>query len=117
MELAPQFRAELVPALPVRGRGAGQAMQQTGFPDQGFGDGMSVRDGGQFRVEHAGKCEQVVTLVLQCDAQRTDALGILASRCTNSSTMKSNSICRMASVGPASVRTSWLSHCVSVRMS
>src|SRR3954469_9070661 len=77
MELAPQFRAELVPVLPVRGRGAGQAMQQTGFPDQGFGDGMSVRDGGQFRVEKAGKWEQVVTMVLPCEAQRTDALGIL----------------------------------------
>ena len=52
-------------------------MQQTGFPHQGFGDGMGLCDGGKFRIEHAAEGEQVVALVLQCDAQRANALWIL----------------------------------------
>jgi hypothetical protein len=31
---------------------------------RGLGDDMSLRDVGQFRVEHAGEREQIVTLVL-----------------------------------------------------
>jgi hypothetical protein len=34
---------------------------------------MGLRDGGQLLIEHAGEGEQIVTLVLQRDAHRTDA--------------------------------------------
>jgi hypothetical protein len=39
---------------------------------------VGARDGGQLGVEQAGEGEQVVTLVLQGDAHRTDASRVLA---------------------------------------
>ena len=54
-----------------------------------------------------------------CSATRTGRMrrASSGSRRASSSTMKSNSTCRVARAGPASARTSWLSHWVSVRMS
>ena len=52
-------------------------MQHAGFTHQGLGDSVAARDGGQIGVEHAGEGEQVVALVLQRDAHRTDASRVL----------------------------------------
>ncbi len=73
VELAPDLRSQPAPPLPICGRGAGQAVQHAGFPHQGLGDGVGLRDIGQFVIEHAGESEQVVALVLQRDAHRADA--------------------------------------------
>ena len=48
-------------------------MQHAGFTHEGLGNEKGLRDVGQFRVEHAGEGEQIVTLVLQCDAHRANA--------------------------------------------
>ena len=92
-------------------------MQNAGFTHERHGKLMGSRDGGQFFVEHAGEGEQIVALILQRDAHRANAPCILGLARASSSTMKSNSICRVARAGPASARTSWLNHWVSVRMS
>jgi hypothetical protein len=39
-------------------------MQHAGFTHEGLGNEMDMCDVGQFRVEHAGEREQIVTLVL-----------------------------------------------------
>jgi len=67
VELASRLRSEPVPSLPIRRRGAGQAVQQACLTHEGFGDGVGLRDVGQFRIEHAGEGEQVVALVLRRD--------------------------------------------------
>ena len=52
-------------------------MQHAGLAHEGLGDGVGARDAGQFGIEHAGEGEQVVALVLQGDAHRTDASRVL----------------------------------------
>ncbi len=77
VELASSLRAQPVPPLPVSGRGAGRAVQHASFPHQGLGDGMGLRDVGQFLIEHAGEGEHGVALVLQRDPHRADAPRVL----------------------------------------
>ena len=77
VELAPRLRSQSVPPLPIRGRGAGQAVQHAGFPHEGLGDGVGACDAGQLGVEHTGEGEQVVALVLQRHAHRADASWVL----------------------------------------
>ena len=52
-------------------------MQHERLTHQGLGDGEDARDLGQPGIEHAGKGEQLVTLVLQGDAHRADAPRVL----------------------------------------
>ena len=52
-------------------------MQHARFTHEGFGDGMGLRDVGQFLIEHAGESKQVVALVLQRDAHGADASRVL----------------------------------------
>ena len=53
-------------------------MQQARLAHEGLGDGVSLRDLGQFVVEHAGEGEQVIALVLQRDPHRAEASCVLA---------------------------------------
>jgi len=55
-------------------------VQQARLTHQGLGDGVGLRDIGQFLVEHAGEGEQVVALVLQRDPHRAEASVIFQSR-------------------------------------
>jgi hypothetical protein len=43
-------------------------MQQACGAHQIIGDAHSLRDPGEFRIEHAGEREQIIALVLQRDA-------------------------------------------------
>jgi hypothetical protein len=52
-------------------------VQNAGFPHQGFGDALALRDSGKFAIKHTGEGEQVVALVLQRDTHRADAPCIL----------------------------------------
>ena len=52
-------------------------MQHEGLTHQRLGDGEGVCDVGQLGIEHAGKGEQVVALVLQGDPHRADAPRVL----------------------------------------
>ncbi len=117
VELAAHGRSKPVPALPVCGRGAGRAVQHACLTHEGFGNGVGLRDAGQFGIEHAGEGEQGVALVLQRDAHRADASCIRGLAARQLLDDEVNSICRVARAGPASARTSWRSHAVSVRMS
>jgi hypothetical protein len=47
-------------------------LQHANFPHQRLGNGEGARDHGQLGVEHTGKGEQVVSLVLQGDAHGAD---------------------------------------------
>ena len=78
---------------------------------------MDSRDGDQVFIQHAGECEQAVALVLQRDAYRTDAAWILGLAARQFLDDEVKQRLRVARVGPASARTSWLNHCASVRMS
>ena len=92
-------------------------MQHAGFPHEGRGDGMGLRDDGQLLIEHAGKGEQVVALVLQGNAQRANTPLILGLALCQFGNDEVDSSCRVASAGPASAKTSWLNHWVSIRLS
>ncbi len=48
-------------------------MQLARLRHEGFGDGIGLRDVGQFRIEHASKGEQSIALVLQRDRHQADA--------------------------------------------
>jgi hypothetical protein len=48
-------------------------VQHAGFTHEILADLMGSRDVGQLLIEHAGERQQVVALVLQCDAQRANA--------------------------------------------
>lgn len=52
-------------------------MQQASGAHQIVGDARGLRDPGEFRIEHVGERQQVITLVLQRDAHRADAARIL----------------------------------------
>ena len=77
MEFAAQLRPKSIPSLPICGRGARQSVQHAGLTHEGLRDGMGLRDVGQFGVEHASEGEQVVALVLQRHAQRSNAPQVL----------------------------------------
>jgi hypothetical protein len=91
--------------------------QHAGLAHEGRRYFEGPRDAGLLLVERAGEGEQIVALAPQRDAHRADARASFGSRRSSSSAMKSNSSCRVARSGPASVSTSRLSHLVSVRTS
>ena len=48
-------------------------MKHARLANERLGDGVGLRNAGQFRIKHAGESEQGVTLVLQRDVHRADA--------------------------------------------
>ena len=48
-------------------------MQSACFTHDGLGYFIGLCDGDQFSIEHTGEREQIVALVLQCDAHRANA--------------------------------------------
>ena len=52
-------------------------MQKASFPNNRTGQFVTPGDGGQFAVENTGEGEQIVALVLQCDAHRANPPCIL----------------------------------------
>ena len=117
VELVAKLRPQPAPSLPIGGRGAGQAVQHAGLAHEGLGDDVGLRDGGQFLVEHAGEGEQIITLVPQRDAHRADTPHILRLQTRQFIDDEVEQLLPRGQAGPASARTSWLSHWVSVRMS
>jgi len=117
VESALQLAVQSVPALPVRGRAVGLAVQQArlahelGVNVTLLGDGPSLSSSTLARANSASRwC---------CNATRIERMrrtSVLSRRCS-STTMKSYRSCRVARSAPASDNTSRPNHWLDVRTS